>query len=327
MVLSFAEERGEACGLLIAHSRGALHHRSMPQVLKTTGSKVTLIFGLLAFAWATQAATPTDNAAWRRLFDSWKAPCDPVRIAGPVYYVGASGVSAFLITSPEGHILIDTGFEETVGVIRTNVARLGFKMAEIKYLLASHAHLDHVGGHALMKELTGAKIVMSEADAALLASGGKDDFGPTADPQMAYRPGRADRVVRDGDTVSVGDVTLRCHLTPGHTRGATTWSMTVMEGGERLNVVFFSSLSLLDGTKVQNNPKYPNLVADYRATFEKLRSLPCDIFLAPHAGMFSLAEKASRQKRGEKPNPFIDRESLLTAVANAEKALNAALQK
>lgn len=314
-------------GLLIAHCGNAAHHRRMPPVLKTAGCKAAFIFGLLAFASSARPATPTDNVAWRRLFDSWKAPCDPVRIVGPVYYVGASGVSAFLITSSAGHILIDTGFEETVGVIRTNVTRLGFKMGDIKYLLASHAHIDHVGGHALMKELTGAKIVMSEADAALLASGGKDDFGPTADPLMAYRPVRTDRVVRDGDTVSVADVTLRCHLTPGHTRGATTWSMTVVEGGERLNVVFFSSLSLLDGTRVVDNPKYPNLVADYRATFAKLRALPCDVFLAPHGGMFSLAEKAMRQTRGDKPNPFIDRESLPITVANAEKALNAALHK
>ena len=299
----------------------------MPQVLKTIGSNATLIFALLAFTWSAQSATPTDNAAWRRLFDSWKAPCDPVRIAGPIYYVGASGVSAFLITSTAGHILIDTGFEETVGVIRTNVTRLGFKMADIKYLLASHAHLDHVGGHARMKELTGAKIVMSEEDAALLASGGRKDFGPTADPQMAYQPVPSDRIVRDGDTVSVGDVILRCHLTPGHTRGATTWSMEVVEDGERLNVVFFSSLSLLDGTRVMDNPKYPNLVTDYRATFARLRAMRCDIFLAPHGGMFNLADKAMRQGRGEKPNPFIDRESLRKTVADTEKALNAALAK
>jgi len=299
----------------------------MPHTWRSAWSKTLGLFSSLALAGSALAATPTDNAAWKRLFESWKAPCDPVRIAGPVYYVGASGVSAFLITSSAGHVLIDTGFEETVGVIRTNVARLGFKMADIKYLLASHAHMDHVGGHASMKELTGAKIIMSEADAALLASGGKDDFGPTADPQMAYRTARADRIVRDGETVTIGDVTLRCHLTPGHTRGATSWSMEVVEGGQRLNVLFFSSLSLLDGTRVQNNPKYPNLVADYRATFAKLRALPCDIFLAPHGGMFGLAEKAMRQARGDKSNPFIDREALPKVVADAEKSLNAALAK
>src|SRR5262245_31189341 len=168
--------------------------------MKLLSITLALLVGILAGAVPLSAvAAPNDSVGWRRLFDSWKAPCAPFRIAGPVYYVGASGVSAFLITSSAGHILIDTGFEETVGVIRTNVARLGFKLADIKYLLASHAHLDHVGGHALMKELTGAKIVMSEQDAELLASGGSNDFGPTADPQMAYRPAKTDRVVRDGD--------------------------------------------------------------------------------------------------------------------------------
>jgi metallo-beta-lactamase class B len=169
---------------------------------------------------------------------------------------------------------------------------------------------------------------MSEADAALLASGGTNDIGPTAsDQMMAYRPAHADRIVRDGDTVSLGGTTLTCHLTPGHTRGATTWTMPVEEDGRRLNVVFFSSLTLLDGTPLRGNPKYPNLAEDYRATFAKLRALPCDIFLAPHGGMFAMADKASRLARGERPNPFIDRASLLKAVASAETAVNAQLNK
>jgi len=273
------------------------------------------------------AASPVSNAGWRQLFESWKAPCDPVHIAGPIYYVGATGVSAFLLTTPEGHVLIDTGFEETVGVIRTNVTRLGLRWQDIKLILASHAHLDHVGGHALMKELTGGKIIMSEADAALLASGGREDFGPTADPQMSYRPVQADRIVRDGERVSLGGVTLQCHLTPGHTRGATTWSVQITEAGKKLDVVFFSSVSLLDGTQVLNNPKYPRLVEDYRTTLAALRKLPCDIFLAPHGGMFGLGDKAARLKKGEVPNPFIDRTPLLEAVGAAEKALDAQVAK
>jgi metallo-beta-lactamase class B len=280
-------------------------------------------FAVMIVAVGATMASAADGTNWKRVFESWKAPCDPFRIAGNVYYVGASGVSAFLITTPEGHVLIDTGFEETVGVIRTNMTRLGFKFEDVKLLLASHAHVDHVGGHALMKELTGVKIVMSEADAALLASGGTNDIGPmSSDPMAAYRPARADRIVRDGDIVSLGGVTLTCHLTPGHTRGATTWTMPVEEDGRRLNVVFFSSLRLLDGTRLCGNPKYPTLVEDYRATFVKLRALPCDIFLAPHGGMFGMADKAVRAAKGERPNPFIDRESLLKAVSAAEKAVN-----
>jgi len=287
-----------------------------------------MVVTVLGIAIGATWGAPAESTNWKRVFDSWKAPCDPFRIAGNVYYVGASGVSAFLVTTKEGHILIDTGFEETVGVIRTNITRLGFAFGDVKMLLASHAHLDHVGGHASMKELTGVKIVMSEADAALLASGGTNDIGPIAsDQMMAYRPVRADRIVRDGDTVSLGGVTLTCHLTPGHTRGATTWSVPVEENGRKLNVVFFSSLTLLDGTRLKGNPKYPNLVDDYRATFAKLRALPCDIFLAPHAGMFGMADKAARAARGEQPNPFIDRASLLKAVSGAEKAVNEELAK
>ena len=276
----------------------------------------------------TIVANGADGTNWKKVFDAWKAPCDPFRIASNVYYVGASGVSSFLMTTREGHVLIDTGFEETVGVIRTNIARLGFRFEDVKLLLASHAHVDHVGGHGMMKELIGVKIVMSEADGALLASGGTKDIGPTAsDQMMAYRPARADRIVRDGDTVSLGGVTLTCHLTPGHTRGATTWTLPVEADGKRLNVVFFSSLTLLDGTRLRGNPSYPTLVEDYRATFAKLRALPCDIFLAPHAGMFGMADKAARAAQGERPNPFIDRTSLLKAVTAAETAVNAQLAK
>jgi metallo-beta-lactamase class B len=292
---------------------------------------LAVLLGGLVFEGITMpvsAAAAGDSPGWKRLFDSWKAPCDPFRVVGSIHYVGASGVSAFLLTTKEGHILIDTGFEETVGVIRTNVTRLGFSIKDIKYLLASHAHVDHVGGHALMKELTGATLVMSEADAALLASGGKDDIGPTPSEQMmSFRPARADRIVREGDIISLGGVKLTCHLTPGHTRGATTWSTEVEENGGKLHVVFFSSLSLLDGTRLLNNPRAPHLVEDYRATFAKLRVLPCDIFLAPHGSMFGMSDKAARLARGEQPNPFIDREALRSVVASTEKAVEAQLAK
>ncbi|HXJ60107.1 MAG TPA: subclass B3 metallo-beta-lactamase [Verrucomicrobiae bacterium] len=289
---------------------------------------IGLVLAGLALAAGASGATPTDNAGWRRLFDSWKAPCDPVRIAGNLYYVGATGVSSYLIETREGHILLDTGFEETVGVIRTNVTRLGLRWRDIKLILASHAHLDHVGGHALLKDLTSAQIIMSAADAALLASGGKNDLGPTPSNQaMAYRAARADRIVRDGETVALGGMILTCHLTPGHTRGATTWTTEVPENGRPLKVVFFSSLSLLDGTPLLNNSNYPTLLQDYRATFAKLRALPCDIFLAPHGGMFGLADKAARLARGERPNPFIDPGALGKAVTDAEKAVEAELAK
>src|SRR3954465_6997419 len=165
---------------------------------------------------------PADDAV-RKSWEAWIAPFKPFRILGNVYYVGVTGVSSFLITTADGHILIDTGFESTVPRIRESVAKLGFRIEDIKILLSSHAHLDHVGGHALMKKLTGAKIMMSEADAALLASGGTNDFTPYA-AGMAYSPASADRLLHDGDKVSVGGTALTCHLTPGHTKGCTTWT-------------------------------------------------------------------------------------------------------
>ena len=252
------------------------------------------------------------NAALNKVFQSWNQPFKPLRIIGNVHYVGASGVSSYLITSPEGHVLIDTGFEQTVPIIRENVKTLGFRMEDIKFILASHAHVDHTGGHGLVRGQTGARIVMSEADAALLASGGKDDF---MDEVMPYRPARADRIVRDGEQITLGTIVLTAHLTPGHTKGCTTWTTVAEDGGQRYNVVFFGSTTVL--TKLVNNSKYPGIARDYAATFRKLKALPCDVFLAPHASFFGLEEKA-RQIGGGK-NPFVDARAFQKYVATAEQ--------
>jgi metallo-beta-lactamase class B len=260
----------------------------------------------------TSLAPGFTNVALNRVFQSWNQPFKPLRIIGNVHYVGASGVSAYLITSPEGHVLIDTGFEQTVPLIRESVKKLGFRMEDIKVILASHAHADHTGGHALAKELTGARIIMSEADAALLASGGKDDF---LDEVMPYRPAKADQIVRDGEQIRLGKIVLTAHLTPGHTKGCTTWTTTAEEKGKPYNVVFFGSTSVL--TKLVNNPKYPEIARDYATTFRKLKALPCDVFLAPHASFFGLEEKALHA--GEEANPFVDAKAFREFVTKAEQ--------
>jgi metallo-beta-lactamase class B len=254
----------------------------------------------------TQASNSEENAAIRNEWKLWNAPFKPFRVIGNIYYVGPAGISSFLITTPEGNILLDTGFEMTVSRIRDSLTKLGFRLEDIKIILNSHAHLDHAGGHALMKELTGAEIMMSEADAALLASGGTNDFTPYSNEMKSYRPAQADRLLRDGDQVKLGRVTLTCHLTPGHTKGCTTWTMDLSEDSRVLHVLFFGSTSILPGVRLVNNPQYPGIVEDYAGTYRKLKALPCDVFLAPHAGFFSLSEKAGRLERGEKPNPFID---------------------
>jgi metallo-beta-lactamase class B len=250
---------------------------------------------------------------------SMNQPFEPFRVIGNIYYVGASDVSSFLITTPEGHLLVDTGFEETVPLIREGVRKLGFRVEDIKLLLNSHAHLDHAGGHARLKELTGALVVMSEADAALLERGGGGDFLPLGDEFVSYPPARADRIVRQGDRVTLGGVSLTAHLTPGHTKGCTTWTTSVEDGGRRLDVVFYGGTALLPGVRLSGNPKYPRIADDYAASFRLLKSLPCDVFLAPHGAMFGLDAKARRLSSGATPNPFIDPEGCRAYIGRSEQ--------
>ncbi|MBI5769307.1 MAG: subclass B3 metallo-beta-lactamase [Verrucomicrobia bacterium] len=268
-----------------------------------------------------RALPPAPNAAWvKRLFDSWRAPVPPRRLVGNIHYVGASGVSAFLITTPDGHILLDTGFEDTVPIIQRGVEQLGFSVADIKVILSSHAHIDHVGGHALMKKLTGAQIVASAADARTLESGGAADYIQWPKDTILYAPVKVDRIVADAERVALGGTTLVARLTPGHTRGATTWTMDVTDGAATRRVVFFSSASINDGTRLLDNPLYLEFVQDFEATFAKLRALPCDIFFAPHGGQFAMAQKFARLERGETENPFIDPDGWKKLVASAETA-------
>src|ERR1044072_2096090 len=170
---------------------------------------------------------------------AWNRPVEPFRITGNVYYVGAAEVSSFLITTPEGHILLDSGFAEPVPLIQANLKKLGFKIEDVKILINSHAHYDHAGGLADLKELTGAKLMTSEADAELLANAGKGDFQWGDD--LSYKPVKADRVLRDNDKVELGGVTMIARLTPGHRKGSTTWMMQVNEAGKQFDGTFTDS--------------------------------------------------------------------------------------
>jgi metallo-beta-lactamase class B len=215
----------------------------------------------------------------------------------------------------------------TVPRITNSIAKLGFRLQDIRILLCSHAHLDHTGGHALMKSLTGARICISEADGALLAAGGTTDFTPYSTNMVAYPPAAADQLLHDGDPVKLGGVTLVCHLTPGHTKGCTTWTMDVDDNGQMYHVLFFGSTTVLEGVRLLHNPKYPGIAADYAASFKKLKSLPCDVFLAPHAGFFNLAEKSKRLAAGETPNPFIDPAGYRTFIQEFERAFQRGLEE
>lgn len=206
---------------------------------------------------------------------SWNQPVKPYRVIGNIYYVGASEVTSFLIVTPKGHILLDSGFFETVPQIKQNVAQLGFRLADIKILINSHAHYDHAGGLALLKQLTGAQLMASQPDAQLLAQGGKGDFH--FGNRLSYPPVAADRILRDGDKIELGGVSMIAHLTPGHTKGCTTWTMKVNEGLKQYHVVFVGS-STVPGYKLVNNRAYPTIAADYKQTFRVLKSLPAEYF-------------------------------------------------
>lgn len=253
----------------------------------------------------------------------WNQPVKPFKVIGNVYYVGATEVSSFLITTSEGHILLDSGFLETVPQIQQNVAQLGFRFEDIKILLNSHAHSDHAGGLARLKELTGAKLMVSEGDVAQLARGGKDD--PNFGDRFLFPPVTVDRTLRDGDTVKLGDVVLTARLTPGHTKGCTTWTMKAREGAKLYDVAFVGSTTA-PGYKLVGNDKYPDIVEDYEQTFRLLKSLPVDVYLAAHGSAFGLVEKMKLLGQRAQ-NPFIDPAGFRRMVARTETQFRAELKR
>lgn len=241
---------------------------------------------------------------------AWNAPVKPFKIIGNVYYVGAH-VSSFYIQTPAGAILLDGGLPETAPLIEKNIAKLGLSIKNVKFLLNSHAHYDHSGGLAELKKLSGARMVASAGDAPVLASG-QGQF-------MPFPPVHVDRVVQDGDAVKLGGVTLTAHITPGHTKGCTTWTMPVTDAGKTYQVVFYCSTSVVD--KLVNNAAYPGIVADYEHSFAILKKMPCDIFLAPHAQFFRLDEKRAELAAG-KQDAFVDSTEMRRFVDESEQGFH-----
>jgi metallo-beta-lactamase class B len=287
--------------------------------MMSQASKILIAF-LLAVTVRLPAHAQADPAS-----RAMNQPVEPYHIVGNVYYVGASDVTSYLITTPEGHILLDGGFVETAPIIEANVKKLGFKLEDVKVLLNSHAHFDHAGGLAELKRATGAKFAASEREAPLLARGGKGDF--LFGDKYPFPPIQADRILHDGDTVTLGDTTLTAHLTPGHTLGDTTWTMKAREGDRTYDVVFVGSATILPGVRLTNNPKYPGIAEDYAKTFRVLKSLPCDVFLGSHASFFDGLGKADRLRKGAKKNPFIDPQGYKDYVAQNEAKLQEQLRR
>ena len=243
-------------------------------------------------------------------------PFPPHRIVGNVYYVGSKSLATYLITTPDGHLLINSGFEETVPWIRGSVESLGYKIKDVKIILASHAHSDHVAGHALLQEMTGAKVFVMKGDDAVVASGGQGQYHY---PDDLWKPCGVDRVLQDGDQVTLGETTLVARKTPGHTPGCTTWTWRVVDQGRALNVVVIGSPNVNPGYKLVDNDEYPLIAEDYCKTFEVLKSLPCDIFLGAHGDYYNMFAKFE-QIKGSQKNPFIDPDGYMAYVELKEKA-------
>jgi metallo-beta-lactamase class B len=245
----------------------------------------------------------------------WNRPIEPYRVISDLYYVGTNYLASFLITTPQGHILINPDYEQSVPVIRRSVETLGFRFSDVKIILISHAHDDHAAGCALAKKLSGAKLMVMDADVAEVESGGAQDF----QYHQHWTPVKVDRVLHDGDKVSLGGVTLVAHLTPGHTKGCTTWSTEIANGGRSYRVVIVGSANVNPGYKLVGNKEYPQIAADYEKTFRVLASLPCDIFLGAHGEYYDMDAKLKRLRAGGE-NPFIDPQGYRAFVSEREQA-------
>lgn len=233
----------------------------------------------------------------------------PFRIAGNLYYVGNNYAATYLIVTSKGNILINSDFQRDVPTIKANIEKLGFKYNDIKVLLIGHAHADHCGGSALIKVETGAKYMVMDADVSAVESGGKTDFqyGSSKDLDNFYSPTKVDRILHDGDQVKLGDTVLVAHLTAGHTKGCTTWTMNVTEKGKLYHVVIVGGPYVNPGYKLVYNTSYPKIANDYEHTFKVLKSMPCDIFLGAHGLYFDLEKKYALINTRTK-NQFIDPE-------------------
>jgi metallo-beta-lactamase class B len=267
---------------------------------------------------ARVAPAAFDNAAWT-------TPVAPFTIVGPIHYVGTKDLAAYLITTPAGHILIDGAVPSMAAEIETSIAALGFKPQDIRILLTTQAHFDHVGTLAHFQQLSKASVRIMRGDEALVADGGRSDYLLGAMPTAHFTPVKVDVVLEDGDTVSLGGVTLTAIKTPGHTPGCATYTMSVTDKGRTYAVVFPGSTTVNPGTRLVKNPSYPGIADDYRRTFDRLASLKPDIFLGAHASFFDLEGKRARMKTEGAP-AFVDPDGYRRLHAQKREAFEAAIK-
>ena len=260
-------------------------------------------------------------------------PAKPFRIIGNIYYVGqtdnslsGSDDAAYLIATPQGHILLNTALERHTYQIPANIRKLGLKPEDIKFVIHSHSHSDHVGGDVMLKkEFPGVQILATAGDAAVMATGGKSDFDPHR-WEPGFTPVKVDRIINDGEKVQLGGTTMVAHLTAGHTVGCTTWTMVVEDGGHKYDAAFVCSSGYHPGVALKNE-LYPTMVEDYLNTFRFLKSLKVEVYLPAHSAAGNVVEKAKLLEQGKSPNPFIDPQGYKAAVEEMEKAFMEQMKK
>lgn len=271
---------------------------------------------VLVLAWAVAAGAQQNPDFTREIA--------PFRIADGLYYVGSADLAAYLVVTPQGDILINSNLETSPPQIARSVAALGQRLGDIKVLLISQAHFDHVAGSAEMVRRTGARYMVMDADVAAIESGGKR--GTPRPDFTTYPPAKVDRILHDGDTVRLGGTVLTAHKTAGHTPGCTTWTMRARDRGREYSVLILGGPGNNRGTPLVGNKLYPDIAADFAHGFETLRALPCDIFLGAHGAYFGLAAKRAALQPGG-PNPFVDPSGCRTAITQAQTYFEAALAR
>ncbi len=297
-----------------------------------------VVMGWLAFASRTAPACSQDKdptveqlakdpalflqSAGKRL--KWEEPADPARILGPIYFVGTKGLGVFLITGTEGHVLIYTGMPNSGPLIEKSIRQLGFKPGDVKLILTGHAHIDHVGGHAHLKQVCGARIAMMREEQELFESGGKLDFHYSSYKEFLFEPAEVDVVFNDEDEIKLGDISIKALLTPGHTRGSTSYVTKVTDSGKSYTVVFPDGTGINPGYHLSDKPSYPGIEANYRRTLKTLESLQPDVWLAPHNEAYGLNAKLERvAKEGAKA--WLDLAGYQKWVATRRAAFEATL--
>lgn len=272
---------------------------------------------------ATSAQAQTIKDFLAVVMQKWTAPFESFQLIDNIYYVGTEGIAVYVIKTSQGLILMDTAMPQSTGMIKDNIAKLGFKVSDIKLILNSHAHLDHTGGFAEIKKETGAQLVAGERDKPLLEGGYYPGDEKNAD--LAFPAVKVDRTVKEGDKVTLGDVTLTAHATPGHSPGCTSWEMSVKDGDQKREVLFFCS-GTVALNRLVGQPTYPGIVDDYRATYAKAKAMKIDVLLGPHPEVYGMQAKRAQMKDGT-PNPFVKPGELTTYITGLSEDFEKQLAK